>query len=144
MNYIIKSPKTEQEWAKYFSFRWEQLRKPWNMPLESLKDDKEERSFHLIALSNQNNVIATGRLHLIDPEEAQIRYMAVDKSMRREGVGSQILLKLEEEANSKSVKKVVLNARNTAIKFYKSFKYLEKGPYKSDTGIPHTRMEKKF
>ena len=103
MNYTIKSPETKQEWRKYFSFRWELLRKPWNMPLESLKDDKEERSFHLIALSNQNNVIATGRLHLIDPEEAQIRYMAVDKSMRREGVGSQILLKLEEEANSKSV-----------------------------------------
>ena len=44
MNYIIKSPETKQEWEKYFAFRWKLLRKPWNMPLSSLKDSLENDS----------------------------------------------------------------------------------------------------
>ena len=144
MNYIIKSPETEQEWEKYFAFRWKLLRKPWNMPLSSLKDSLENESFHLIALSINNEIVASGRLHFINTKEAQIRYMAVAENLRREGLGSKILFKLEEEARNYGVEKVILNSRNNAIEFYKSLNYSEKSSYHSDTGIPHTRMEKIF
>ena len=80
MNYTIKSPETKQEWEKYYAFRWELLRRPWDMPLDSLKDDLEDQSFHVIALSKNNEVIGSGRLHLINAREAQIRYMAIKKS----------------------------------------------------------------
>ena len=53
MNYIIKSPETESEWERYFNFRWEKLRKPLGMPKDTLKDDKEEDSCHLIAVNNK-------------------------------------------------------------------------------------------
>jgi len=144
MNYTIKSPETKQEWEKYYAFRWELLRRPWNMPLDSLKDDLEDQSFHLIALSKNNEVIGSGRLHLINANEAQIRYMAVSDKMRRKGLGSKILIELEKEATLKKVNKIILNARNAAAEFYKALNYNEKGPYLSDTGIPHTRMEKEL
>ena len=37
---------------------------------------------------------------------------------------------------------MVLNARENALSFYLSLGYSEKGPYQSDTGIPHSKMEK--
>ena len=52
MNYTIKSPETESEWESYFNFRWEKLRKPLGMPKDTLKDDKEQDSCHLIAVDS--------------------------------------------------------------------------------------------
>ena len=72
MNYIIKSPETELEWDKYFKFRWEMLRKPLVMSKETLKDELEDESSHLIAVDEQKIVVGAGRLHFNNNKEAQI------------------------------------------------------------------------
>ena len=71
--------------------------------------------------------------------------MAVEKNFQRNGIGRMILKILEKEAKNKNAKKIVLNARDHAINFYKSTNYKVVGKYNgSDTGIPHTTMEKKI
>ena len=144
MNYIIKSPETESEWERYFNFRWEKLRKPLGMPKDTLKDDKEQDSCHLIAVDNKEEVIGTGRLHFNNEEEGQIRYMAVSESIQRKGLGSAIVSELELIAKKKGAREMVLNARKNAINFYLSLSYKEIEPYESDTGIPHTTMRKEL
>ena len=144
MNYIIKSPETESEWERYFNFRWEKLRKPLGMSKETLKDDKEQDSYHLIALDNKEEVIGMGRLHFNNEEEGQIRYMAVSESIQRRGLGSAIVSELEMIAKKKGAREMVLNARENAINFYLSLGYKEIQPYESDTGIPHTTMRKEL
>ena len=141
-NYFIRPPESKEEWKNYFIFRWELLRKPLGMSKESLEDDLEDSSYHLMGIDNENNVIASGRVHFNDNNQAQIRYMAVKDSYKRKGIGSEIVTKLEDYASSKGAKKMVLNARENALSFYLSLGYLEKGPYQSDTGIPHSKMEK--
>ena len=141
-NYFIRPPKSKEEWKNYFIFRWELLRKPLGMSKESLEDDLEDSSYHLMGIDNENNVIASGRVHFNDNNQAQIRYMAVKDSYKRKGIGSEIVTKLEDYASSKGAKKMVLNARENALSFYLSLGYSEKGPYQSDTGIPHSKMEK--
>ena len=76
-NYFIKPPKSKEEWQNYFNFRWELLRKPLGMSKESLKDDREDSSYHLMGINDENDVIASGRVHFNNKKEAQIRYMAV-------------------------------------------------------------------
>ena len=144
MNYIIKSPETESEWDKYFNFRWEMLRKPLGMTKETLKDELEDESHHLIAVDEQKKVIGSGRLHFNNNKEAQIRYMAVSNTIQRKGLGSAIVSELETIAREKGILEMVLNARENAISFYLSMGYKETGPYKSDTGIPHITMCKKL
>ena len=112
------------------------------MSQDSLEDDLESSSYHLMGIDDGNKVIASGRVHFNDPKEAQIRYMAVNENLKRKGIGSEIVEKLEEFASSKGAKKMVLNARENALSFYLSLGYTEKGPYQSDTGIPHSKMEK--
>ena len=141
-NYFIKPPKSKEEWKNYFIFRWELLRKPLGMSKESLKDDIEDSSYHLMGINDANNIIASGRVHFNNKKEAQIRYMAVKDSYKRRGIGSEIVIKLEDYASSKGAIRMVLNARENALSFYLSLGYIEKGPYQSDTGIPHSKMEK--
>ena len=141
-NYFIKSPESKKEWQNYFIFRWELLRKPLGMSKESLQDDIEDSSYHLMGINDENDVIASGRVHFNNKKEAQIRYMAVKDSYKRKGIGSEIVIRLEDYATSKGAERMVLNARENALSFYLSLGYIEKGPYQSDTGIPHSKMEK--
>ena len=138
----IRSPKTEAEWEKYDDFRWEILRKPLNIPHVPLKDDLEESSYHFMAITSSNEIVACGRLHMNNDEEAQIRYMGVSESIRRLGLGTLILDRLENQAKVLGANSISLNARNVALNFYKSLGYKAVGPYQSDTNIPHTKMEK--
>jgi predicted GNAT family N-acyltransferase len=57
-------------------------------------------------------------------------------------LGSAMINKLEAEALLLGAKKVTLNAREEAIKFYESLGYVVTGPYESDIEIPHSSMEK--
>ena len=141
-NYLIKSPENKEEWENYLMFRWEILRKPLGMSKDSLSDSIEDKSFHLMGIDDEEKVIASGRVHFNYKNEAQIRYMAVDDSFKRKGVGTEIVKELENYAQSKGANIMVLNARENAISFYLSLGYQEVGPYQSDTGIPHKTMKK--
>ena len=104
-NYFIRPPKSEKEWKDYLFFRWEVLRKPLGMSQDSLEDDLESSSYHLMGIDDGNKVIASGRVHFNDPKEAQIRYMAVNENLKRKGIGSEIVEKLEEFAYGKFTNK---------------------------------------
>ena len=143
-NFEIRSPTSEEEWERYDNFRWEVLRKPIKMSHIPLKDNLEEASIHLMGVTSDGKILACGRLHLNTSYEAQIRYMGVSKDLRRSGIGSKMLKKLEDDAIKQGANQIMLNARENAVPFYKSLGYFEVGPYESDIQIPHTRMEKKI
>ena len=143
-SFEIRSPTSEEEWERYDNFRWEVLRKPLKMSHIPLKDNLEEASIHLMGVTSEGKILACGRLHLNTSEEAQIRYMGVSEDLRRSGIGSKMIEKLEEEAINQGANQVMLNARENAVAFYKSLGYFEVGPYESDIQIPHTRMEKQI
>jgi len=140
MKCIIKSPLSESEFEKYYELRWEILRKPWNQPKGSEKDDKEAESFHIAAYNETNETIGVGRIHLNSSEEAQIRYMAAKFS--GSGIGSKIVEALEEIARSQCAGYIILNARENAVNFYQKNGYVftKKGPVLF--GIKHYVMKK--
>ena len=140
--YLLKSPENKDEWERYLLFRWEMLRKPLGMSMDSLADSIEKESFHIMGIDEDGNVIASGRVHFNTSDEAQIRYMAVDDNFKRQGIGSEIVTELEKYALSKKAVTITLNARENAISFYLSLGYSEVCPYQSDTGIPHKTMKK--
>ena len=138
----FRAPKNSNELKEYDLFRWNLLRKPIGKSIESLKDKYDSWAFHLIGIK-QGKIVACGRLHFNNLNEAQIRYMAVDNSLQKQGIGKKILVLLEEKAKKKNAKKIILNARNHAVMFYKKSGYSVLGKYTgSDTEIPHTSMEK--
>ena len=143
MNEIIfKTPTNQKEFKEYDLFRWKILRKPIGKNISSLKDKFEKSAFHLIGIK-EKEIVACGRLHFNNKDEAQVRYMAVAQNLQGIGIGKEILRLLEKNAKKNNAKKIVLNARDHAIDFYKVSGYtIVKKYYGSDTDIPHTTMEK--
>lgn len=143
MNEIIfKTPTNQKEFKEYDLFRWKILRKPIGKNISSLKDKFEKSAFHLIGIKEEE-IVACGRLHFNNKDEAQVRYMAVAQNLQGIGIGKEVLRLLEKNAKKNNAKKIILNARDHAIDFYKVSGYtIVKKYYGSDTDIPHTTMEK--
>ena len=57
MHYQIKQPETEEEFKQYFNFRWRLLRKTWDEPEGSEKDDIEDQCFHVMICDENKECI---------------------------------------------------------------------------------------
>jgi len=121
-NIKIDEPKTTTEFDAYYRIRWEILRKPWNQPIGSEKDDLERNAIHLAAFSGEE-IVGCIRGHFNSFTQAQIRYMAVAESFRNQGIGSLLLKELEEKLAERGAKEVILKAREKAVSFYEKNGY---------------------
>tara|TARA_B100000029_G_scaffold341048_1_gene333319 strand:+ start:517 stop:966 length:450 start_codon:yes stop_codon:yes gene_type:complete len=123
LNYKIRNPENDIEFSEYFKLRWKILRKPLGKSIESIKDEFENDSFHLIAIMPDKRIIGVGRLHYAGQNSCQIRYMAVDDKFRGNGIGQSILLELIKEGLKNNVENIFLHAREEALEFYGKNKF---------------------
>lgn len=139
----MRSPVDAPEWDRYYDLRWRELRAPWDQPPGSEKDDREAHAFHAVLWDPAGAPVAIGRVHLNSPEEAQIRFMAVDQAWRHKGLGSRVLRELECRALQLGARAIVLNSRAEAQPFYQRHGYEVAGEATTLFGtIPHVRMRK--
>jgi N-acetylglutamate synthase-like GNAT family acetyltransferase len=144
MDIQLREPKTEEEFRLYYDLRWRILREPWTQARDSARDEHERDAVHIMALED-GNLMGVGRLHFNSPEEAQVRYMAVEKGHARRGIGGLILEALELNARQRGAKTIVLNARESAIPFYARHSYVLVD--KTSTlfeSLVHWRMQKEL
>lgn len=143
MGFHIKQPKTEKEFKHYYHLRWKILRAPWKQPEGSEIDELENQCFHIMAVEEDMKVIAIARLQFNSNTEAQIRYMAVDQMHERQGIGRRLIGSMERHAIEKNCTQIILDARETAIDFYKKSGYsIVKKTYLLFGEIQHYRMFK--
>jgi len=141
----IGRPTSAADWDAYYELRWRVLRAPWEQPRGSERDPTDASAYHLCAKYSDGRLLGCGRLHLNAPEEAQIRYMAVDPAAERRGVGRLLLTGLEAEAARLGCRIVTLNSRSSAQTFYERHGYSVNGPAPTLFGvIPHVRMSKEL
>lgn len=138
-----RAPQNAAELEQYFQLRWQELRAPWQQPVGSEKDELESSAIHRMVVDEQGKLLAVGRLHIDHFWCGHIRYMATTAHAQGQGYGKLIVKTLELEAVKRGVKRICLNARDSAVAFYKTlgFKVTEKAHvlYKK---IQHYRMEK--
>jgi len=142
----IIEPGTSEEFKKYYNLRYEVLRKPWLQPKGSERDEEEETSLHRMIIDEPNGkAVAVGRLQFNTIEEAQIRYMAVSNYYQGMGYGSKIVKALDNIAREKGSRKIILQSRENAVKFYEKngYKIIEKSYLLFDE-IQHWLMEKEL
>lgn len=109
--------------------------------IELINDTDENTSKHIVCIDNEN-VIGTGRL-TIRNSIGIISQIAVSKPHQHQGIGKEILNILINECKKQNENKIMLSARETAVSFYKKFKFESVGTiYPSrKTGIPHQNMQ---
>ena len=144
MPFIIKQPESPDEFKQYYELRYRILRAPWGEPEGSELDDIEDRCFHIMAVDN-GNIIGIGRLQYNSADEAQIRYMAVEKQYEGNGIGRMIVNALEQQAKNKNINTVMLDAREPAVGFYEKLGYrIAEKSYVLFDEIQHYRMTKRI
>ena len=142
MTLQISEPKTEKEFERYYDLRWRILRQPWNQPKGSEKDELDVQSIH-ITVYEDGTLVGIGRAHYNSPEEAQIRYMAVENGQQGRGIGGLVLGELENKMFEKGVNVIVLNARESAIPFYQKHGYITMGDAPTMFGVIHHKKMRK-
>jgi N-acetylglutamate synthase-like GNAT family acetyltransferase len=145
IKFHVARPQTPAEFEDYFDLRWRILRAPWHQPRGSEKDEFEETAEHISIITTEGRTIGVGRLHTLKPDQAQIRYMAVDGEYRGQGIGEIIFRHLEFLARDRNIKRILVNARNSAVGYYERFGFsvIGDGPTLFDE-IQHKLMEKKL
>jgi len=136
-------PSNPQDWQAYYELRWRILRAPWQQAKGSERDELEQQAYHIMVKTEAGDVVGVGRIHRNSCEEWQVRYMALLESYRGKGIGAMTLQELERHANSLAAKRIVLNARESAVKFYLRYNYQVVADAPTLFGvIKHQRMEK--
>jgi len=117
------------------------LRKPLgrNIYDEDLK--KESDDIHMVALAD-GKIEGTLVLRDLGDRKVKMRQVAVSENMRNLGIGRKLVEQSETIAREKGFRKIVLNARRGALKFYKKLGYEIVSEEFIEIGISHFRMEK--
>lgn len=142
---LIRPPATASEFEAYYTMRWKILREPWDQPPGSEKDEFEGEAIHLGAWTDAGKLLGVGRLHSVAGTCGQIRYMAVDRTQRSQGVGQAILRELENQALGSGLEEIRLNSRQDAVPFYEKNGYQVLRPSHILYGaVPHFEMRKQL
>lgn len=143
----ILQPETPEHWEAYYALRYEVLRKPWGQGGPGDRATDDGASLHGMIIDENGGALAVGRIHRIDEQEAQIRFMAVRPDLQGKGVGKAMLLYIEKlgKNNFPGLRSIMLHARERAVPFYERNGYgiVEKS-YLLFGVLPHYRMEKKL
>ncbi len=142
--FTLTSPRTDQEFDRYYRFRWQQLRQPLQFSPGSERDEYEAAAYHCMALDQNHQIIGVGRIHFPDESQAQIRYMATAPAVQGQGVGSAILIDLLNYAAQQNIKTCWLKSREAVCDFYKKHGFEITGPVESELPVAHVRMEKRL
>lgn len=140
---LVKRVESEAEMEGAISVRFRVFVAEQAVSPEEELDEADATATHAIALSG-DTIIGTGRLLRRDETTAIIGRMAVDREWRRNGVGGQILLFLEEEARAQGLRQSVLHAQEYVKSFYASHGYTEHGDVFLEVNIPHIEMRKRL
>jgi len=146
-SFKIISPNSDEEFKRYYHFRWKLLRKPYAKEPGTEIDQFEDISYHQMILNHDEKILAVGRIHFLskNKDAAQIRYMAVDNQYSNKGFGTKMLISLEIYAKKNKIKKIVLNSREHAIGFYLKNGYKKiKKTHILYNQIQHWLMEKEI
>lgn len=106
-------------------------------------DDIDNIATHLVMYDNDTPV-AVGRFYTEDNENYYIGRLAVIKSYRGKGLGSEIVKEAERLIKIKGGSKVLLHSQCQAMPFYTNLGYIPFGESDFDEDCPHQWMRKEL
>ncbi len=116
------------------------LRKPLGMIFTEEYLAAEHDCIHLVVMRD-DELLACLVLRK-QGEKMQMRQVAVDNNLQKQGIGSQMIAASEAIALKHSCQLMHCQARETAVPFYERLGYYTVGERSEIIGLPHFYMEK--
>src|SRR5665647_550288 len=123
-----------EEYMRELELRDEVLRKPIGLSIFDDHLEKETKDYHIGAFRNE---VLVGILILTDinNDQIKVRQVAVDELFRGKHIGTKLTIYAEDLAKRLDYKRIILNARKTAVEFYEKLGYLKEGDEFLEVGI---------
>lgn len=139
------TPTSSEQWQAYYQFRWQQLRAPFGLVPGTERDAFEDQAYHRICLTEDNSIIAIGRIHYETTKaqrlRARIRYMAVAADFQGLGIGRELVTQLLSNARDRAAADCYLHAREEACGFYQAIGFKLGASIQSELDHPHFLMQ---
>ena len=131
-----------EDYERECALREDVLRSPLGLSLrdENLAAEKEQLHFGLFAPDGA--LVACAMAVPLSTSEVKIRQMAVVPSRQRLGLGSNIMGEVERTLVARGFHRLVLDARVSAVGFYKKLGYAVISDEFIAVTLPHVRMAK--
>jgi predicted GNAT family N-acyltransferase len=132
------------EQLESIELRRDVLRKPLGLDFSAADLAKEKDQVHIVARI-ENEIAGVLLLKNETGDEKgvlRMRQVAVKPDWQGKGIGRQMVLFSELWASSNGCHKIVLHARENAVKFYTGLGYTKEGEPFEEVGIPHEFMYK--
>lgn len=144
--FTIRIPANIEEWEQYYDLRFKVLREPWGQLKGSEVLNDEEQAEHAMVIDSDNEkIVGVARLQTNTPLQGQVRCVAVSSAVQGRGIGKLLMNHLENVAQNKGFKEIILDARENAVKFYLSIGYeIIAESYLLFGEIPHFKMIKRW
>lgn len=138
----IADHKSQNYW-KAVELRYDQLREPLGLRFTREQLLAEDKDIHLVYKVG-GFVMACLVLTPLDEERIKMRQVAVDESLKGQGVGSKMVEYAEAHAKDLGYKSMECNARLSAVPFYEKMGYHTEGDLFHEVTIPHYHMKKQL
>ena len=133
-----------EEYKQSIELRRKVLRIPLGLDFTPNDLNAEHDQFHFAIFDNDIliGVLLLKTMKDISPSILKMRQVAIEPDFQSKGFGS-ILVKFSEQwAVESEFESIELNARNTAVQFYRNLNYEEIGDEFLEVNIPHIKMIK--
>jgi predicted GNAT family N-acyltransferase len=109
---------------------------------ESEIDGLDPGATHIVAV-RRGTVVAACRVRF-PRGQCKLERMAVERDLRRTGIGTNLIAAAEQEATRQGAEEVVLHAQREFEGFYAAVGYVAEGDTFLQEGIPHVQMRKRL
>lgn len=131
------------EYQTALRFRDRVMRRPLGLSLFDEDLDREREDIHLAAFLD-GKIVGSIILTRIDDSTVRMRQVAVEELLRGRGIGRDMMHLAEEIARDLGYRRVLLDARLTAVGFYLKLGYAAHGEEFTEVGLPHVEMRKEL
>jgi len=118
------------------------LRAPLGVTWSDIDLQGEDRQLHFGLFDDGDKLIACVLAKPLSEHEVKVRQMAVDEHHCGRGLGRELLEGVERMLAGRGFRHVQMDARKTAVGFYRKLGYSVEGDEFTQVTIPHFRMTK--
>lgn len=119
---VIRATETWQQAGAYY-VRIQAMAKEHHITLQEEFDEHDGPDTKYIVLLDEDFPVATGRLYEIDKDSVMIGRVVVLSEYRKQGLGSRVIREAELWIRELGYKRIVLESRDVAVKFYEKLGY---------------------
>ena len=132
-----------ERYRELVAFRRRILRAPLGLDFTAEQLAAERSDIHIAAYL-EGELVGCVVLTAVDGSTVKLRQMAVRPDHQGRGLGGRIVAFAERLAADRGCREIVLNARESAVRFYEHAGYAVTGEVFTEVTIPHRRMVKRL